>query len=233
MPIGLTLLVVVSILVLFGVGHRILDRMRLNDKTALLFMAGIFIGTLIPDIRITRNFYINIGGAIIPIILAIYLFVSAGSDKERIRTLFASILSGIAVLVAGWILPEEPENIMFDPNYIYGIIAGLVAYLFGRSRRASFIAGISGVLIADIAQGILNAARNIPTVVRLGSAGAVDAVVISGFLAVILAEVLGELRERLQGGTAKKDMRFNHAQFTSAIGAEEEKKGDEADEEKK
>lgn len=233
MPAGLTLLVVVSILVLFGVGHRILDRMRLNDKTALLFMAGIFIGTLIPDIRITRSFYINIGGAVIPIILAIYLFISAGSDRERIRALFASILAGIAVLVAGWILPEEPENIIFDPNYIYGIVAGLIAYLFGRSRRASFIAGISGVLLADIAQGILNAARNIPTVVRLGSAGAVDAVVISGFLAVILAELLGELRERLQGGTAKKHMTFNHAEFTSDISAEEKGEGTEANEEEK
>lgn len=230
MPVGLTLLVVVSILVLFGVGHRILDRMRLNDKTALLFLAAIFIGTLIPDIRISRSFYINIGGAVVPIILAIYLFISAGTDKERIRALFASILAGIAVLVAGWILPEEPENILFDPNYIYGIIAGLIAYLFGRSRRASFIAGISGVLLADIAQGILNATRNIPTVVRLGSAGAVDAVVISGFLAVILAEVLGEVRERLQGGTAKKDMRFNHAQFTNIDPEEEE--GAELDEKK-
>jgi len=233
MPVGLTLLVVVSILVLFGVGHRMLDRMRLNDKTALLFMAGIFVGTLIPDIPITRNFYINLGGAVIPMALVVYLFVTAGTDRERIRAVLASILTGIAVLVAGWLLPEEPENIMFDPNYIYGIIAGLIAYMFGRSRRASFIAGISGVLLADIVQGTLNAVRNIPTVIRLGSAGAVDAVVISGFLAVILAEVIGEIRERLQGGTSKKNMRFNHAEFTSAIGAEDQEKGDENGENKK
>ena len=233
MPIGLTLLVVVSILVLFGVGHRILDRMRLNDKIALLFMAGIIIGTLIPDIPVTGNFHINIGGAVVPIILVIYLFITAGTDKERVRAFIASTLTGIAVFAAGRLLPEEPENIIFDPNYLYGIIAGLIAYLFGRSRRASFIAGITGVLLADIAQGIINVTRNIPTVIRLGSAGAVDAVVISGFLAVILAELVGEIRERLQGGTAKKDMRFNHAEFTSAIGTVDEKKGDEDDEEKK
>jgi len=233
MPIGLTLLVVVSILVLFGIGHRVLDRMRLNDKVALLFMVGIFVGTLIPDIPITGNFHVNIGGAIIPIILVIYLFVTAGTDKERLRAIVASALAGIAVFAAGRLLPEEPENIVFDPNYLYGIIAGVIAYLFGRSRRASFIAGISGVLLADIAQGIINIMRNIPTVIRLGSAGAVDAVVISGFLAVILAELVGEFRERLQGGTEKKDMRFNHAEFTSAIGTEAEKKGDEKDEEEK
>ena len=48
-----------------------------------------------------------------------------------------------------------------------------------------------------------------------------DAVVISGLLAVLLAEVVGELRERLQGGTEKKHMRFDHGEFTSAIGAED------------
>lgn len=61
MPLGLTLLAVVSILLLFGLGQNILDRMRLNDKTALFFMAGIFIGGLLPDISLGRYFPINIG----------------------------------------------------------------------------------------------------------------------------------------------------------------------------
>ena len=63
MPLGLTILVVVTILIFFGVGQRILDRMRLSDKTAILFLAAIFVGSLIPDIPLGRNFYINIGGA--------------------------------------------------------------------------------------------------------------------------------------------------------------------------
>jgi len=47
----------------------------------------------------------------------------------------------------------------------------------------------------------------------LGGAGAVDTVVIAGFLAVILAEVVGELRERIQGGTAKKSMVYQQGEF--------------------
>ena len=70
---------------------------------------------------------------------------------------------------------------MVDPNYVYGIIAGIIAYLFGRSRRASFIAGIVGVLLADAVQGIVNFTNNISAPIRFGGAGAVDAVVISGF----------------------------------------------------
>ena len=74
----------------------------------------------------------------------------------------ASLVAGAAIYAAGRLLPHEPESIIFDPNYASGIIAGVVAYLFGRSRRASFIAGIMGVILADIAQGIENIIRGIP-----------------------------------------------------------------------
>ena len=65
MSVGLTLLVVTGILFLFGIGHNILDRMRLSDKAALFFMAGILIGSFIPNIPLGKRVSINIGGAII------------------------------------------------------------------------------------------------------------------------------------------------------------------------
>ena len=39
MSIGLILLIVAGVLVLFGVGQRVLDKLRLTDKQALLFIA--------------------------------------------------------------------------------------------------------------------------------------------------------------------------------------------------
>ena len=42
MSVGMILLVVLAVLLLFGIGQRVLDRMRLNDKQALLFIALIF-----------------------------------------------------------------------------------------------------------------------------------------------------------------------------------------------
>jgi len=41
MPIGMMLLIVVGVLVYFGIAHRILDRMRLTDKQALLFIGAV------------------------------------------------------------------------------------------------------------------------------------------------------------------------------------------------
>lgn len=92
MSVGLTLLVVTGILFLFGLGHNILDRMRLNDKAALFFMAGILVGSFIPNIPLGNRVSINIGGAIIPLVLAIYVFSKAGTTKERIRSYLSRMI---------------------------------------------------------------------------------------------------------------------------------------------
>lgn len=213
MPFGLTILIVISILILFGVAHRVLDRMRLSDKAALFFVIGIFIGSLLPDIPITKLISINVGGAIIPIILCIYLILKAESSKEKRRSLWAPLVSAVVIYLSGRFLPSEPEIMLLDPNYIYGIIGGIVAYVLGRSQRAAFIAGILGVLLADIGQFTINQYMGIRTPLRLGADGSVDAVIISGILAVLFAEGIGEIREKMQGGTIKKNFRFDDGEF--------------------
>ena len=93
MTIGMIILIVISILILLGAGQRVLDRMRLSDRMALLFI-GLIIGLgFVPDIRITENFAFNLGGAAVPLALCIYLFVKAGSRKEKMRSIIASHFS--------------------------------------------------------------------------------------------------------------------------------------------
>ncbi len=110
----------------------------------------------------------------------------------------------------------------FEPTYLYGIAAGIIAYLMGRSRRSAFIGGVMGVLLADITQGIISGVSGIPAAVRLGGAGAFDAVVVSGIVAVLAAELIGEARERLQGGTSKKDMVIEDGEFVKKEEAKHE-----------
>jgi uncharacterized membrane protein len=216
MPIGYILLIIVSLLIVFGVAHRVLDRMRLTDRQALLFVGLIFIGGIIPDIHIGRVFF-NIGGALIPFALCVYLFVKAGTAKERWRAIAAAVFSGGAVFALGRFLPAEPGSLPYD-NIIYGVSAGLIAYIFGRSRRSAFIGGVMGVLLADTTQGIVSYANGLSTPIMLGGAGMLDMVVISGLLAVLLAEVIGEIRERMQGGSAKRKagLEFDDGEFVHA-----------------
>ena len=217
MPIGYILLIVASLLIVFGVAQRVLDRMRLTDRQALLFVAAIFVGGIIPDIQLGRVSF-NIGGALIPLALCVYLFVKAGTGKERWRAIASSVFAGAAVFGLGRLFPAEPETMPFDINYLYGLAAGLIAYIFGRSRRSAFIGGVMGVLLGDITQGVFNYYNGYNTPIRLGGAGALDVVIISGLSAVLLAEIIGEIRERLQGGSAKKEagLEFDDGEFVHA-----------------
>ncbi len=196
MSIGLILLSVASVLILFGVAQRVLDRMQLSDRAALVIVAAIFFGGLIPNIVIGQVEF-NIGGALVPLGVCIYLLIKTDTSKEFWRAIIGSVLTGAVVYALGRLLPNEPEQIGFDPNYIYGLVGGVIAYILGRSRRAAFICGVLGVLLADITVAIVNWASGISQTLVLGGAGAFDVVVISGLLAVLLAELVGEIIERM------------------------------------
>jgi len=61
MSVGMIALTVLALLILFGVAQRVLDRMHLTDRQALLLVAAIFIGGLIPDIRLAASYVLAMG----------------------------------------------------------------------------------------------------------------------------------------------------------------------------
>ena len=213
MTIGMSILIVVAILILLGVGQRVLDRMRLNDKLALLFIALIIGLGFVPDIRVTDVFAFNLGGAVVPLALCIYLFVKADTAWERWRSILASIVTGAAIFAIGMFAPDEPETITVDPIILYGLAAGLIAYVFGRSRRCAFIAGVIGMMLSDTANAFYVWSRGVPQDFVLGGAGAFDGIVIAGIVAVLLAELLGEIIERMKRGTQRPTREFRNGEF--------------------
>lgn len=201
MSIGMILLIVIALLIVFGVLQRVLDRMALTDRQALLIVTLIFLGGWLPDFRL-GPVTVNIGGALIPLGICTYLFFHAGTGKERGRCLFASVLSAAAITAISWLFPADPTAMPFDPLLLYGAAGGAVAWLLGRSRRNAFIAGVLGVVLADVVGGVSVLMRGIDQPISLGGAGAVDAIVISGITAVMLCELVGELMERIKTGKA-------------------------------
>ena len=200
MSIGMVLLTVAAIFVFFGVAQRVLDRMYLSDRAALVVISLMFFGTLLPNLTF-GNVQVSIGGGLIPVGICIYLLVRAGTNKERLRALLGSVLTaGIVYAVSAFVLPDEPEQLPFDPMYLNGIIAGLIAYAFGRSRRGAFICGVLGVLLADVTVAVVNRMNGIQQTLVIGGGGAFDAMVIAGLLAVVLAELVGEILERVTRG---------------------------------
>lgn len=205
-PVGMVALLIVTILVYFGLAQRVLDRMRLTDKAALVILAAIIVGSFI-DIPLTTDrvkLSLNVGGGIIPIAVALYVLTKAGSRKEWIRALGATMATVLAVyFINTYLMGEDPWQTgtdFIDPLYVYPLVAGLIAYLVGRSRRSAFIAATLGVLSLDFVDYFRLRASDSPGAIIIGGAGAFDAIILSGLFAVLLAEIIGETRERLQGG---------------------------------
>ena len=117
MNIGLILLSATGLLILFGVGQRVLDRLRLTDVQAIAFIALIIAGGFLPDIPVTDRFAFNIGGALVPLALCAWLWIRAGSARERARCLVASVITGIAVFLLGRYLPADPDYLPIEPGY--------------------------------------------------------------------------------------------------------------------
>ena len=120
MSIGMIFLLVLTLLILFGVLQRVLDRMALTDRQALILVAAIFIGGWLPDLRIGMV-SLNIGGALVPFGVCVYLFFHAGTAKERVRALVASVLTAAVIYVISLFFPSDPVTMPFDPMILYGL----------------------------------------------------------------------------------------------------------------
>jgi len=203
MPLGSILLVVVSVAILFGLLHRVLDRMGLTDWAAILWVVLIIVGAYVNIIVISEpELRINAGGALVPFLLAVYLFRRADTQTERARALVAALLTGVGVFILGRVLPDDPGEMWVSPLWLFSLSGGVIAYVLGRSRRSAFVAGTMGIVLADLLQYVEMLARDLTGRIWVGGGGAFDTVIIAGIVAVGFAELLGEIRERIHRGRA-------------------------------
>ena len=192
---AMLLLMAAAIMVYCGLLQRVLDRMHLRDRTALLLIGAMLLGTFLPPLRFAWV-EVNIGGGLIPLGVCAYLLFRADTALERWRTLMGVLVTGAAVYAITLLLPSEAEQLPVDPTLLVSLAGGLVAWLLGRSRRGAFVCGVAGVLLADTVTAAVNWARGIAQPLVLGGGGLADAAVLSGMLSVLLCELVGEAVER-------------------------------------
>ncbi|MDA8233327.1 MAG: DUF1614 domain-containing protein, partial [Clostridia bacterium] len=153
MLLGSTVLLIVGVIIYFGLAQRVLDRLRLTDKGAMLIIVLMIIGSYI-DIPLTTGRIkgsINVGGGLVPLGLAVYLLAKAGTNWEKFRTLLASAITGGVIYYLGSrVMHGDPGEMVLDPLYLFPLVAGTVAYLVGRTRRGSFVAAVLGILMLDL-----------------------------------------------------------------------------------
>lgn len=195
MSTSFIILSIIILLVMFGVGQRILDSLRLSDRSALLILFSICIGLIIPPIWIGEYFCFSIGGFLIPLALSVYLLISCGWSRDLVRSIVGTVIVAGLVYALEWVLPANPEEMIIDNMYVYGVVAGVVAYVLGRSRRNAFISCLFGLTLASVVQWIINFATGTPSILGLGVGGAFGTYIVSIVISVAISEFLGRAFE--------------------------------------
>lgn len=137
---------------------------------------------------------INVGGALIPIILSLYLLLK---NEFYVRAILA--VGAVTVVTHMLAYPVRGVGIGLPP-FVPPIVAALVAMALGWRRAAplAYIAGSMGTLIgADLLNLDKIQGLGAP-VASIGGAGTFDGVFLTGIIAVLLSPVAG--RPRLAEG---------------------------------
>jgi len=130
---------------------------------------------------------VNLGGAVVPVVLSIYLVVK--------HKLYGSSLlaAGIVALVVHQVARTVPGVGIAVPVFIPPLIAATAAVSISR-RRAGPLAYIGGSLGTLVGADLLNLGRirglGAP-VASIGGAGKFDGIFLAGIVAVLLAGILG------------------------------------------
>ncbi len=215
MSASLIILSIIILLVMFGVGQRILDSLRLSDKEALLILIAICIGLIVPPIWIGEYFCFSIGGFLIPLALSIYLLVSCGWSRDLLRAVFGTIIVAGVIYGLEWLLPANPEDVLIDNMYLYGVVAGVIAYVLGRSRRNAFISCLFGITLAELVQWLINFGMHTPSILGLGVGGSFGIYIVSIVIAVAVSEFLGRCFETASLKKEKKEYNYETHTYDS------------------
>jgi uncharacterized membrane protein len=133
---------------------------------------------------------INIGGALIPVLVSLYLF---GRSRRRGRMLIATAIVTVVMYRLAMIVPGVGIAVpMLIPPLVATGVALLVSF-----REAPSVAYVAGSLGALIGADLLNLPRIVEMgapIVAIGGAGTFDGVFLTGILAGVLAAWIAPAR---------------------------------------
>jgi uncharacterized membrane protein len=126
---------------------------------------------------------INVGGAVIPTIMSIYLLAS------RQLWLLGAIATAIVAVVLHWLADPVPGVGIAVPVFFPAIVTAVVSLILSRRNAAplAYISGSMGTLIGADLTNIDKVAGLGAPVASIGGAGTFDGIFLTGILAVLLA----------------------------------------------
>jgi uncharacterized membrane protein len=161
-------------------------RIGLSPTAAVILLLGSLVGSYF-NIPIVELPAVNVGGAVIPSLMSLYLLV-------KYRLWLQGLLATLGVtLVCHMLANPVPGLGIAEPVFVPSITAAIVALLLSR-RYAAPLAYIGGSLGTLIGADLLNLDKvqglGAP-VASIGGAGTFDGIFLIGILAVLIASLTG------------------------------------------
>jgi uncharacterized membrane protein len=215
----LAMLVFWIVMAVLGLLRRAYESLGVSPGSAMLLLFGSLIGSYfnipiadLPDERMMSNraidyfgmqyamphvghltgtvIAVNVGGAVIPTLMSIYLLVSHRLWGK------GAVATAIVAVVLHWLATPVPGLGIAVPVFLPAVTTAIVAVLLSREQAAplAYIAGGLGTLIgADLTN--LDKVRGLGApVASIGGAGTFDGIFLTGILAVLLASLYARPR---------------------------------------
>jgi uncharacterized membrane protein len=137
----------------------------------------------VPAPRAATVVAINVGGALIPALLSLYLFIRSGMPGRML------IGTAVVALVVHQLARVVPGVGITVPMLLPPLLAAGVALIlaFRRAPAVAYVAGSMGTLIGGDLLNLGRVAQMGAPVVSIGGAGTFDGVFLTGILAGLLA----------------------------------------------
>jgi uncharacterized membrane protein len=126
---------------------------------------------------------INLGGAVVPVVLSLYLFLRSGLPGRMLIgvAIVALIVHGLARIVPGVGIAVP----MFIPPLVAAAVSLVLA--FRRAPPVAYVSGSMGTLVGADLLNLWRIAELGAPVVSIGGAGTFDGVFLTGIIAGLLA----------------------------------------------
>ena len=130
---------------------------------------------------------VNVGGAVIPVIMSIYLLIHWQLWWEGL------LATAIVAAICYWLATPVPGVGIALPTFAPVITTTIVALLLSRKHPAplAYIAGSLGTLIGGDLMNLGNIGELKAPIASIGGAGTFDGIFLTGIVAVLIASIRG------------------------------------------
>ena len=201
------LLPVIFVLVFLNVATFSFEKLGIAPEVALVILILTLVGSLI-NIPLTKKTVtyarevrfgwfsvpvvresgvaINLGGAIIPLALSVYLLARFPSWQMLVATF-------LMIIVCKFMTRPVPGRGLAIPMFIPPIVAALLAILLVRESAApcAYVSGVLGTLIGGDLLNLGKARKAGSGIVSIGGAGVFDGIFLIGIVAILLTALFG------------------------------------------